>query len=70
MEDVIRKDEHQCAIGNVLAELYQSRDEFKHGRISQSDYLQRVRTLRLTGQRFNTEFKRAHVIMAAPTRAR
>ena len=70
MEDVIRKDEHQCAIGNVLAELYQSRDEFKHGRITQSDYLQRVMALRQAGRRFHREFRMAHQVMYAPTKAR
>ena len=68
MEDRIHKDEYQSALGNVLADLYTIKDEFRRSQVSREVYLQRVRALRLAGQRFNREFKRAHVIMAAPTR--
>ena len=70
MEDVVRKDEFQSAVGNVLAEFDTSRDDFQHGRISREDYLQRVRTLRLTGRRFHNEFRMAHQVMYAPTKVR
>jgi hypothetical protein len=68
MEDRIHKDELQSAIGNVLAEFDQVRDEFRRSQISRDAYLQQVRTLRLAGQRFQKEFKMAHRIMAAPTK--
>jgi len=67
-EDRICKEEFQSAVGNVLAELDVSRDEFKQGRISRDSYLQRVNTLRQAGQRFHLEFRQAHRIMAAPTK--
>jgi beta-xylosidase len=68
MEDRVCKDEFQTAVGNVLAEFDTIRDEFRRSQISRDAYLHRVNTLRQAGQRFNREFKRAHVIMAAPTR--
>lgn len=68
MEDVVRKDEFQSAVGNVLAEFDTSRDDFQHGRISQAVYLQRVAALRQAGRRFHNEFKMAHRIMVAPLR--
>jgi hypothetical protein len=58
------KEEFQAAVGNVLAEIYTVRDEFRHDRISREAYIQRVRTLREVGQRFHKEFR--HSIMAAP----
>jgi hypothetical protein len=66
MEDVVRKDEFQTAVGNVLAEFDQIRDEFRRSQISQEAYLQRVTTLRQLGRRFHSEFRMAHRIMAAP----
>ena len=68
MEDRVCKEEFQSAVGNVLAELDTSRDDFKHGRISRESYLQRVVTLRQTGRRFHNEFVTAHRIMVAPTK--
>ncbi len=68
MEDRICKEEMQSAIGNVLAELYTVKDEFRRDRISRDAYLQRLTTLRQAGQRFHNEFKHGHRIMAAPTR--
>lgn len=70
MEDVVRKDEFQSAVGNVLAELDTSRDDYQHGRITQADYLQRVMALRQAGRRFHREFRMAHQVMYAPTKAR
>ena len=70
MEDVVRKEEYQSALGHVLADLYWLKDEFRRSQISRDEYLLKVRKLRQAGRRFNLEFKRAHVIMAAPTRGK
>jgi hypothetical protein len=66
--DRICREEFQSAVGNVMAELYNTHDEFRHDRISRDAYVQRVATLRQVGQRFQTEFRQGHRIMAAPTR--
>jgi hypothetical protein len=39
----------ECA-GNLLAELYDARFEFEHGRMSQQAYLSRVEVLRARGR--------------------
>ena len=67
MDDRLRKEEFQSAVGNVLAELDTIRDEFRHDRISRDEFVQRVKTLRRMGQRFHQEFQ--HSVMAAPLRA-
>jgi hypothetical protein len=67
MERICR-EEFQAAVGNVRAELYNTQDEFRHGRMSRESFVQRVAKLRQVGQRFQMEFKQGHRIMAAPTR--
>ena len=66
--DRIRREEFQSAVGNVLAEVHNTQDEFRHGRMSRESFVQRVATLRQVGQRFQMEFRQGHRIMAAPTR--
>ena len=68
MEDRICKEELQTVAGNLLAELYDANDEFRHGRMSRDAYVQRVTTLKQARQRFQMEFQQGHRIMAAPTR--
>ena len=69
MDNVLGKEEFQSAVGNVLAELDTARDEFRHDRMSREAFVQRVALLKKTGQRFQMEFRQAHRIMAAPTKA-
>jgi len=64
----ISREEFQTALGNIRAELYNTQDEFRHGRMSRESFVQRVATLRQVGQRFQMEFRQGHRIMAAPTR--
>lgn len=69
MDNGLGREEYQSAVGNVLAELHTVNDEFRRSQISRDAYLQRVGMLRQVGQRFQQEFRQAHRIMAAPTRA-
>lgn len=66
--DRICREELQTVAGNLLAELYDANDDFRHGRMSRDAFVQRVTTLKQARQRFQMEFQQGHRIMAAPTR--
>jgi hypothetical protein len=50
--EVALRDDLKEAAGNLLAELYDVRDEYKRGRIDADTFLKRVKVIRGRGKRF------------------